>query len=61
MLIVGVRYGYEVARLTQAKSLAKRGYELAKQSRVAPAVLGDIKVRLAVTHCTVVYSWHAVY
>ena len=38
------RYGHEVARLTQALAVAKKGYDIARRGGVAAAVLQDIKV-----------------
>ncbi|OCH95381.1 BRO1-domain-containing protein [Obba rivulosa] len=37
------RYGHEISRLTEALTLAKRGYEIARRGGVAPAVLDDSK------------------
>ena len=38
------RYGHEVARLAEAQSLAKDGYDVARRGGTAPAVQQDIKV-----------------
>lgn len=38
------RYGHEIARLTQAQAVAKRGHDIARRGGVAAAVLQDIKV-----------------
>ena len=41
-------YGLEVARLTEAYALAKRGYDVARRGSVAQPVLQDIKVRISI-------------
>ena len=38
-----IRYGDEIARLTEAHLTAKKGYDIARRNSVAPAVLQDIK------------------
>ena len=38
------KYGHELARLLEAKALAKRGYDLARKSYIAKPVINDIKV-----------------
>lgn len=38
------RYGFEVARLFEAHSLAKRGYDVARRGGAALSVQQDIKV-----------------
>lgn len=38
------RYGEEVARLMQANVVVKKGYDIARRSGVASAVVQDIKV-----------------
>ncbi|EMD34060.1 hypothetical protein CERSUDRAFT_117568 [Gelatoporia subvermispora B] len=37
------RYGHEISRLTEAQSLAKRGFEVARRGNAAPAVMEDLK------------------
>ncbi|KAI0671768.1 BRO1-domain-containing protein [Trametes maxima] len=37
------KYGHEVARLIEAQTLAKKGYDIARRGGVAPAVQQDIK------------------
>jgi len=37
-------YGHELARLQQALSSAKKGYDIARRNRVATSVLNDVKV-----------------
>ncbi|GLB40217.1 putative BRO1-like domain containing protein [Lyophyllum shimeji] len=42
------RYGVEIARLHEAQSEAKKGYDIARRGRIAPAVIQDIQSLLEV-------------
>lgn len=44
------RYGHEISRLTEAQSLAKRGFEVARRGNAAPAVMEDLKVGVHHSH-----------
>ncbi|KAI0649086.1 BRO1-domain-containing protein [Trametes meyenii] len=46
----GHNYGHEVARLIEAQTLAKKGYDVARRGGVAPAVQQDIKSLLDIVH-----------
>lgn len=46
------RYGHEIARLTQAQTTAKSGYDIARRGGVASPVLQDVKVNERMKFCS---------
>lgn len=39
------KYGHELARLIDAKTIAKKGYEIARRAYVSKPVVDDLKVK----------------